>query len=56
MNKITQILQATFALFVFTFSTTALAADSPVSPKGEEDFYKGAYAADGDYILNGGAH
>ena len=54
MNKITQILQATFALFVFTFSTTALAADSPVSPKGEEDFYKGAYAADGDYILNGG--
>ncbi|MCJ8331680.1 MAG: chitobiase/beta-hexosaminidase C-terminal domain-containing protein, partial [Lentisphaeria bacterium] len=34
----------------------AAIADDDISNvyKGEEDFYKGAYAADGDYILNGG--
>lgn len=54
MNKTSRLLPASFALFAFIFSPTAFAADTVVSPKGEEDFYKGAYAADGDYILNGG--
>ena len=45
---------AALMLIVSTLSYTPCVAEAPVSPKGEEDFYKGAYAAPGDYILNGG--
>ncbi|MHC4885795.1 MAG: hypothetical protein ACYTGH_12005, partial [Planctomycetota bacterium] len=49
MNRL---LPALAAMLCLTLGLRA--AETPVSPKGEEGFYKGAYAADGDYILNGG--
>ena len=54
MKKLTRMVPATFALIVCALSNTPCTAEAPVSPKGEEGFYKGAYASPGDYILNGG--
>ncbi len=44
----------THLLITMGLAFSAWAEEHPLVPNGEEDFYKGSYAPDGDYILNGG--
>ncbi len=44
----------THLLITMGLAFSAWAEEHPPVPNGEDDFYKGSYAPDGDYILNGG--